>query len=80
MSFFNEEKKYGNLRQVSYYPHEVARIVNPKQYTLYIKNHVYPIDIYSSIDEKTGFDITVMIFLKSESNEVYEKWKNHELS
>lgn len=40
-----------NLKEArNYFPHEVVRIVNPKQQLLYIKNNVYPIDIYTSID------------------------------
>ena len=58
---------------------EVCRILNPKQQKLYIKNHVYPIDIYTSIDPKNGEDIIVMIFSKEESAAVYMKWLNYEL-
>ena len=40
-----------NLKEArNYLPHEVVGIVNPKQQLLYIKNNVYPIDIYTSID------------------------------
>ena len=42
-----------NLKPRDYLPHEAVRIVNPKQALLYIKNGVYPIDMYASIDEKT---------------------------
>lgn len=41
-----------NLKPRDYLPHEAVRIVNPKQSLLYIKNGVYPIDMYASIDEK----------------------------
>ncbi len=63
-----------NLKPVDYTPRDVVRIVNPKQYLLYIKNNVYPIDIYTSIDEKTNNAIIVMIFLKRDTSEVYKKW------
>ena len=63
-----------------YLPHEVVRIVNPKQYLLYIKNQVYPIDIYTSLDEKTNNTILAMVFLKKDTNEVYKKWCNYDLS
>lgn len=69
-----------NLKPRDYLPHEVARIVNPRQQTLYIKNKVFPIDVYASIDDKTGNDITVMIFLREESKEVYKKWCDYELN
>lgn len=63
-----------------YLPHEVVRIVNPKQYLLYVKSGVYPIDIYASIDDKTDKAILAMVFLKDDTAEVYKKWCNYELS
>ena len=69
-----------NLKTVrNYLPYEVVRIVNPKQYLLYIKNNVYPIDLYASIDEKTNNSILAMVFLKNDTTEVYKKWCNYEL-
>ena len=70
-----------NLKNVrNYSPHEVVRIVNPKQYLSYIKNQVYPIDMYTSIDDRTNNIILAMVFLKEETTEVYKKWCNYELS
>lgn len=68
-----------NLRPKNYAPNEVCRIVNPKQSMLYIKHRLFPIDMYTSIDAKTGNDILVMIFDKEESQELYQAWCNHEL-
>lgn len=68
-----------HLNPRDYSEHEVSRIVNPRQCMLYIKHGVFPIDIYTSIDNKTGNDIVVMIFLKDESYPLYQKWCNHEL-
>ncbi len=68
-----------NLQPRDYSSCEVCRIVNPKQYLLYIKNGLYPIDIYTSVDEKTGNDILVMIFDRKESYPLYQAWCNHEL-
>lgn len=68
-----------NLKPRDYLLKDVVRIVNPKQQLLYIKNQVYPIDIYSSIDNKTGNNIVVMIFLKEDTTEVYKKWCDYEL-
>ena len=42
-----------NLSLRNYLSNEVVRIVNPKQYLLYIKNNIYPIDLYTSVDDKT---------------------------
>nr|DAP64383.1 MAG TPA: hypothetical protein [Caudoviricetes sp.] len=68
-----------NLKSRDYSIHEVVRIVNPKQYLLYIKNDVYPIDMYTSIDEDTNNIILAVVFLKEETTDVYKKWCNHEL-
>lgn len=73
-------KVKSNLKPRDYLESEVSRIVNPKQCMLYIKNNVFPIDVYTSIDAKTGNDIVVMIFLKEESYPLYKKWCDHELS
>ena len=69
-----------NLKPRDYKLSEVARIINPKQQLLYTKNQIYPIDIYTSIDERTNNAVLVMIFLKEETAEVYKKWCNYELS
>lgn len=68
-----------NLIVKDYYLREIVRIVNPKQYILYIKNGVYPIDMYTSIDEKTNNNILVMIFSKEDTKEVYKKWCEYNL-
>ena len=67
------------LKPRNYYPKEVCRIVNPKQCLMYIKHGLFPIDMYASIDDKTGNDITVMIFDRQESYPLYQAWCNHEL-
>ena len=59
-----------NLKPRDYLPHEAVRIVNPKQSLLYIKNGVFPIDMYASIDEKTNNSILAMVFLKEDTYEV----------
>ena len=68
-----------NLKPKDYTSREVVRIVNPKQYLLYIKNGIYPIDIYTSVDDKSSNSILVMIFLKEDTTEVYQKWCNYDL-
>lgn len=67
-----------NLKPREYTPDEVCRIVNWKQSNLYIKNRVFPIDIYPSVD-RDGKDVTVFIYLREETKELYELWKNYEL-
>lgn len=68
-----------NLKPRDYTQKEVVRIVNPKQCLLYIKNGIYPIDIYTSIDDETDNATLAMIFLKEDTSEVYKKWCNYEL-
>lgn len=68
-----------NIKAKDYCLQEVVRIVNPKQYLLYIKNGIYPIDMYATVDDKTNNIILAMIFRKSDTAEVYKKWCNYEL-
>lgn len=67
-----------NLSPRDYTEKEVCRIINPLQAKMYIKNRVYPIDIYTSFD-MNGNDIIVYIFLRKDTQEVYKKWINYEL-
>ena len=62
----------------NYTQNEVYRIINPKQIRLYIKNEVYPIDMYASFDDK-GNDVIVYVFLREETHELYQKWLAYEL-
>ena len=67
-----------NLKYRPYTIDEIIRIVNPKQRDLDMKHNVYPIDIYPSVD-KNGKDITVYIFLKEDTKDLYQKWLDHTL-
>lgn len=67
-----------NLYDIKYNSRDVVCIVNYMQYILYIKNGVFPIDIYQSVDMDNK-DILVMVFKRSDTAQVYEKWKNYEL-
>lgn len=83
MEFNKNTENYAlsNLHGIEekYYLKDHVRIVDPKQYKLYIKNNVFPIDMYTTYDESKDMDILVMIFKKSETAELYTKWKNREL-
>ncbi len=68
-----------NLKPRDYTQKEVVRIVNPKQCLLYVKNGIYPIDIYTSIDDETDNATLAMVFLKKDTSEVYKKWCNYDL-
>jgi hypothetical protein len=67
-----------NLSPRNYTEKEVCRIINPLQAKMYIKNRVFPIDVYTSFDSK-GNDIIVYIFLRKDTQEVYNKWLNYDL-
>ncbi len=46
----------------TYNPAKCVRILNSLQACKYIKHQCYPLDIYASIDTKTGQDILVYLF------------------
>ena len=68
-----------NLKPRTYTEKEVCRIVDPKQHRLYTKYRVYPIDMYPGVTDDNR-DIVVYIYLRSETQELYKKWLNHELT
>lgn len=57
-----------------YRPNEVCRIKDRRQSFLYMKHGANPVDLYVDSD-----DNLVMIFLKSETKELYDKWRRYEL-
>lgn len=67
-----------NLYSRDYTEKEVYRIINHKQAKLYIKNRVFPIDMYASID-KNNNDVIVYVFLRDETKELYQLWQSYEL-
>ena len=68
-----------NISGKEYSLHDVVRVIDPKQSKLYIKAGVYPVDMYVTKDLYSDNEILVMLFKKSETKELYIKWKNHEL-
>lgn len=73
-------KTFSKLRNVEYDVDDTIGIINHIQYTAYIKNGALPIDVYISKSNKTEEDILVMVFLISETKELYKRWKAHELN
>ncbi len=59
-----------------YKPSEVIRIPDRWQSYQYMKHGATPVDIYIDFAK----DNLVMVFLKSETKELYEKWRRYELS
>lgn len=76
-------EKYGyeksNLTGQEYCLKEYIRVLDPKQQKLYIRNEVYPVDMYTTLDEDTGDLKLIMLFSKKESQPLYILWKNREL-
>lgn len=68
-----------NISSIEYVSSDVVRIINPKQQSFYLSNEVYPIDIYTSYDEKSNKKLIVMIFEKNKTKELYKKWCNYDL-
>ena len=58
---------------------DIVRVIDPKQMKLYVKNEVYPVDMYTTTDIETGEDKLVMLFSKKERQPLYILWKNREL-
>lgn len=58
-----------------YYPHEVVRIKDRYEAYLFMKHNVMPTDLYLSPDKKD----TIFVFFKSETKELYEKYRRYEL-
>lgn len=57
----------------TYNDSEVVKIVNQRQFALYVKNGVKPIDI------KWGYDKVVYVFLVKDTEELFKRWVNYTL-
>ena len=68
-----------NINARDYKYNEVVRICNVKQQIFYLSSGVYPIDIYTSYDDKNDRKIIVMIFEKDKTKELYQKWINYDV-
>lgn len=51
------------------------KLVNQRQVFLYVKNGLQPIRLECGYEDKL-----VYVFSRSESEELFEKWRNHELN
>ena len=64
----------------TYDPSKCIRILNSLQCAKYMKHRCFPVDIYPSIDYKTGQDVLVYIFERNDQNkELYQLWCDHKL-
>lgn len=69
-----------NIKSRDYTQNEVVRICNIKQQIFYLGSGIYPIDIYSSYDDKNDRKIIVMIFEKEKTKNMYQKWLNYDVN
>ena len=75
----NMDYEISKISGKQYQLKDVIRVIDPKQMKLYVKNEVYPVDMYTTTDIETGEDKLVMLFSKKESQPLYILWKNREL-
>lgn len=68
-----------NLRYREYLTEDVIKVVNPKQQKLYVKHGAFPVDMYVDQDKRGYGDILIMVFMRDETQELYDAWVNHEL-
>jgi hypothetical protein len=66
-----------NLKSRDYHANEVNRICNKDQQMFYIDNNVYPIDLYTSYDDRYDRKIIVMVFEREKTKELYQKWRDY---
>ena len=64
---------------ITYDPKEVVRLLNAKQIALFIRFGCKVVDIYDSVDFKTGEPVLVVLFYKKETAVPYDLWCKHEL-
>ena len=58
----------------TYGDENLCKIVNPKQVLTYLKHDCHPVAYMTGYDDKDVF-----VFLRSETSDLYELWKKHEL-
>lgn len=63
------------FRTRSYDARNVVRVKDRYQQYLFIKHNAYPIDMYVSIQDNN----LIMVFDKTETRELYEKYRRYEL-
>jgi hypothetical protein len=67
------------IKGIPYDPNKVVRILNTQQTAAYLKHGAELLDVYQSVDTKTGTPLLVYIFDRSKTKELYDLWCKHEL-
>lgn len=73
------DKIHSDITGKEYSPHQAVRIINPQQAIAYIYNGQELLDMYPSVDFKTGKPLLVYIFDRNGSQDVYDAWCKGEL-
>ena len=69
-----EQKVKPAFQTQEYYPNEVVRIKDRYQQYIWLREHVYPLDLYESDGD------VIMIFPKNEkTRDLFRRWRNREL-
>ena len=69
-----ESKVKPSFQTQEYFPEDVIRCKDRYQQYIWLKNGVFPLDLYESRGD------VIMIFPKNEkTRELYRKWRNREL-
>ena len=64
---------------ITYNPKDVVRILNMRQCAAFCSYGCKIVDVYPSVDYKTGVPIMVVLFFKNDTKEAYDLWCKHEL-
>lgn len=67
------------IKGMPYDPNKVVRILNTQQTAAYLKYGAELLDVYQSIDVKTGAPLLVYIFDRDKTKNLYDLWCKHKL-
>ena len=68
------DKIHSEVTGKDYYPSKVCRILNLSQVAKYLSWNVELLDVYPSIDQKTGKQVLCFIFDRQNSKKAYDAW------
>ena len=72
------EKVHSDVTGKDYYIKDVVRILNLSQVCRYLSWNIELLDVYPSIDYKSGNPVLVFIFDRNTSKSAYDAWCKHQ--
>lgn len=69
-----DNKIHSDITGRDYYPSQVVRLINLRQICSYLQMNKRPVDIYPSVDFKTNNPVLVVLFLRDETKDAYDRW------